>query len=241
MNHPVPRLLNLPRLAAIGAIMLLSGCLTIEEHYTFKKDGSGTMEYVMDLSEIGSMMDALGSSDQGEDGGKKAKQKKKDKAQDDSMLAGMEAQAKQLEQLQGIKKVKMKTEKDGYLGRLSFAFADVAALNRALNVLMPDSTRPDRQFFRWEGAVLVRTGSAYARNLGTEMTGDGSDSLDISQVLESMKYKFSFAFANDVQDVGAAYGVVVDRPKPKQLELATDWRVIMNDPKALDLRIVLDK
>lgn len=69
MNHPVPRLLNLPRLAAIGAIMLLSGCLTIEEHYTFKKDGSGTMEYVMDMSEIGSMMDALGSSDQGEGGG----------------------------------------------------------------------------------------------------------------------------------------------------------------------------
>lgn len=226
MNHPVPRLLNLPRLAAIGAILLLSGCLTIEEHYTFKKDGSGTMEYVLDMSEIGEMLDNMKGLTDGDEGGS---------------TSDLGEQAKQLKGLEGIKRVKFKEEKKGYVQRISFRFQDVAALNRALNVLMPDSTRPDRQFFRWEGATLVRSGSAYARSLGTEMAGDGSDSLDISQVLESMKYKFSFAFANDVQDVGAAYGVVVDRPKPKQLEMATDWRVIMNDPKALDLRIVLDK
>jgi len=31
----------------------LTGCITIEEQYSFKKNGSGTMTYVLDMREMG--------------------------------------------------------------------------------------------------------------------------------------------------------------------------------------------
>ncbi len=40
-------------------VLLMQGCLTIEENYTFKKDGSGTMEYVVDMSEMADLMKGL--------------------------------------------------------------------------------------------------------------------------------------------------------------------------------------
>ncbi|MFZ1658757.1 MAG: hypothetical protein WAT61_08065, partial [Flavobacteriales bacterium] len=59
--------------------------------------------------------------------------------------------------------------------------------------------------------------------------------------LQSMKYKYSFKFANTVGDAQVVEGMTQERPSKKKLELATDWSVISKDPKALDLRITLDK
>lgn len=231
------RLLRPSRGWALLAVMLLTtGCLTIEEHYTFRKNGSGTMEYVVDMSAMRGMLEAM----DGLGGAKKKDRLKGGDGGADNLFSSMAASASKLKALAGIKRVKRKTEKDGYVERLSFAFADLASLNRALNVLMPDSTGVQQDFFAWEGNTLVRANGHYAKKLGGDMSA-GSDSLEMGQILESMKYKFSFAFASDVQDVGTAYGVVVDRPKPRRLELATDWRVIMKDPAALDLRITLEK
>ena len=59
----------------IGAIFMLTGCITIEEHYSFKKNGSGTMKYIIDMKEMGEMLEAFadeleeneGSSSESED------------------------------------------------------------------------------------------------------------------------------------------------------------------------------
>lgn len=219
----------LRRLAAFLLIVLATGCITIEEHYTFKKNGSGTMEYVMDMSALAGLMDAF---DQGSG-------KSKEKKNDGPTGTGFDERAEQLKHVQGIKRVKQKNEEDGFIQRVSFAFQDLDALNRALNVLMPDSTGTQQTFFRWEGNTLVRTNNNYAKQLGGEM-GDGADSTELSGMLESMKYKYSFKFAKQVADVQLAEGVTKESPSPKKLELATDWSVIMKDPNALDLRITLD-
>ncbi len=42
--------------AVASMLVLLVGCITIEENYTFKKDGSGSMEYVVDLSSFAELM-----------------------------------------------------------------------------------------------------------------------------------------------------------------------------------------
>lgn len=225
--------LHRPRWAVLLAlVMLATGCITIEEHYTFHRNGGGTMEYVMDMSALGAMMDALD-----ENGGKA---KKKGKGEQEPMATGMEEHAKALRQLQGIKRVKLKNEKDGYVQRISFSFADLAALNRALNVLMPDSTSPPHEFFRWEGSTLVRTSNRYASALGKDMSG-GADSSNLAGMLQSMRYKFSFNFPRKVEEAAVAQGFTKASPGPKKLELATDWSVIMKDTAALDLRITLGK
>ncbi|MBX2984247.1 MAG: hypothetical protein KF843_16410 [Flavobacteriales bacterium] len=219
----------------LAVILFATGCITIEEHYTFKKNGSGTMEYVVDMSSM------LGLKDVFDKSGDRGKERKKDKGTNDGpMTTGFDERAKQLKGLEGIKRVKQKNKKDGFVQSLSFAFADVDALNRALNVLMPDSTGVQQTFFHWEGNTLVRTNNQYAKELGGDMAGD-PDSNDQSDILESMKYTYSFKFAEKVKEVKRAEGVTQESPSAKKLELATDWAVIMKDPEALDLRITLDK
>lgn len=207
--------------------VLATGCITIEEHYTFKKNGSGTMEYVVDMSAMGEAMSNWKSV------------KSDDKSEEDGM--GMEAKAEQLKGLEGIKRVKVKEEDDGYIQRVKFSFEDLDALNKALNILMPDSTGVQQTFFRWEGNTLVRTSNQNATELGENMAGEDSTANDYGEILKSMLYKFSFKFAKPVKEVKLAEGVMQESPSAKRLELATDWSVIMKDPKALDLRITVDK
>lgn len=240
-RNRLSELVKLPRLAMLAAILLLSGCLTIEEHYTFKKDGSGTMEYVMDTSSLQDLFDSLGSMGEDGDGTIAKKKQGKESSGDNGPMAGsMEGAVAELKELPGIRKVKLKTEKDGYVERISFAFANVEALNRALSVLMPDSTSAPQEFFRWEGNTLVRTNNRYAREIGKDVS-TGEDTTGVQEMLSGMKYKMSFVFANGIGGVQAAQGMGKEQPKAKELELSTDFARIMEDPGALDLRITLDK
>jgi len=218
-------------LGLLSLTLMLCGCLTIEENYTFKKNGSGTMEYVVDMS---AMQDMLSSLDQDK--------AKKDKEPDTNSptAMGMEERVTQLKAIDGIKKVKLKKEKDGYIQRMSFAFKDLASLNKALNVLMPDSTGVQQSFFHWEGNTLVRTNNQHAEEIAAD-AGTSSDTTDLSEVLQSMKYKYSFKFQQTVNSTELAKGMTKETPDTKSLQLNTDWSVIMKDPKALDLRITLDK
>ncbi len=221
------RLRTLVQPVLVAGLLLLTGCLTIEENYTFKKDGSGTLEYVIDMSDFAEIMKAMegASESMGEDEG----------------LGEMDLkeEALLLKGIPGISKVKTKTEQDGFVQRLSFKFKDLNALNQALSVLQKDSASTPHSFYAWDGSTLVRTGNGFASEVGSDLAvdEDSTDAVDPSSILKSMHYKFSFTFPTAVGEVAIAEGVVREDPSPKQLKLDTDWSVIMNDPKALDLRI----
>lgn len=235
---PLPRTLY-PFIMRTALTLLLlvvfTGCLTIEENYTFKKNGSGTMEYVVDLSEMGEMLKSFGDM-AGEDG------KKDDKG--DMGAMDMQGHADLLKQIPGIAKVKLDTKKE-WVQRLSFSFKDIEALNLALNVLMPDSTGVKHTFFAWEGNTLVRTSNRYAHEIGSSMAAssdadgeEGEDGgLDMAAMLGMMKYKYDFKFARPVQAATVAAGVQQEGKGGKQVRFITDFAVIANDPQALDLRI----
>lgn len=222
---------SLRLLAPLALLALITGCLTIEENYTFKKNGSGTMEYVVDLGALGELMKSM--KEMGD------KDAKKDGGMDELDLAD---EVDKLKSVPGIKKVKMKQEKDGFVQRISFSFKDIDALNGALNVLMPDSTGKKENFFRWEGNTLVRTNNRHAEELGGDMSDkEDNDSLDMTGMLRSMQYKYSFAFADEVTGTDVVEGMTKESPSAKKVALSTDWSVIMKDPRALDLRITLNK
>src|SRR5262245_55892463 len=84
----------------------LSGCLTIEENYTFKKDGSGTMEYVIDASELFKLMEGLPGKEKTGDSGK------------DGM--DLKEKLQGLKTIAGIGKVKLKEEQKGAIQRVRF-------------------------------------------------------------------------------------------------------------------------
>ena len=90
-------------------LLAFTGCITIEENYAFKKNGSGTMEYVVDMSELGDMMKAF------EELGKSAEKK------DDGMgTVDLKDEMAQLKTLTGIKGVKV-DDKKKFVQRLKFS------------------------------------------------------------------------------------------------------------------------
>ena len=56
-----------------------------------------------------------------------------------------------------------------------------------------------------------------------------------------MRYKFDLRFADELGDVQVADGVVKEADGTKRMKLSTDFSVIGNDPKALDMRVTLKK
>ncbi|MEZ4756539.1 MAG: hypothetical protein R2817_06920 [Flavobacteriales bacterium] len=217
-------------------LVAFTSCLTIEERYAFKKDGSGTMTYVVDMSEMGDMMDGLGKMTK-EAGG----------AEEPVMELDDEAEA--LRVLPGISKVKVGKGKE-WVRSVSFRFQDIDALNAALNVLMPDSSGGPHTFFTWEGNTLVRHNNRFASELGASMSGMGEDDddaadadggMDLGLLLGSMKYKYSFKFANAITGTTSEEGVQEERKGTREVFWNTDWSVIAKNEKALDLRIDLDR
>ena len=225
------------RLAALLLLVItLSGCITIEEHYTFKKNGSGSMEYVIDMSVMKELMDSMEGDfgEEGEDG--------KEGSGGEDLDMDLTENVDALKGISGISGVKV-DDKEDWVRKIKFKFKDLDALNKALNVLMPDSTGTPHTFFRWEGNTLVRTNNRHALELGEEMGADenAEDEADMKGLLESMKYRYSFAFRNDISDVAVANGVQRTDDGTRKVALATDWSVITEDPDALDLRISLDR
>jgi len=222
------------RTRLLGLFLLLiafTGCITIEENYTFKKDGSGTMEYVVDMSQIGEMMKAFENMGDGKDKSKK----------DGLGELDLKDEVAELKKVPGIKKVKV-NGKDKFVQKVSFRFADLNALNAALNVLMRDSTGVQHTFFTWEGNTLVRTSNGNARDIGMGMgKEDPSDSTDMTEFLSAMKYKYSFNFADPIASTGTAVGVEQENPDARTVKLNTDFSLISKDDKALDLRIELKR
>ena len=70
---------------------------------------------------------------------------------------------------------------------------------------------------------------------------DASDTTDMTEFLASMKYKYSFTFANDIVNTGAAATMTKESPDARSVKFDTDFSAIAQDDKALDLRIELKK
>jgi hypothetical protein len=228
--------LNLRALAVAAMLVALTGCLTIEENYSFRKDGSGSMEYVVDMSEVGELMKTL--SEMGQTEGVSA-------SSDELGSLDMEDEMAALKGLPGISRVKLDAKKK-WVQRLSFRFKDVDALNSALNVLMPDSSGLPHTFFRWEGTTLVRTNNRHAHELGAGMARDegpqeGEEGADMAAFLEAMKYRYSFKFARDINETVTSARMNKTAAGKREIKFDTDWSVIAEDREALDLRIDLNR
>ena len=220
-----------------SALMMLSGCITIEEHYNFKKNGSGTMSYVVDMKEMGEMLEAFSEEMEKEEGSSSS--------EEDDMGIGdipMSELADSLKTVDGISKVKY--EQDGeYYYKISYAFKNIEALNAAMNVLMSDKDQTtDHVFFKREGNKLYRVHNESAQELGDELADDEGGE-EAVEMLKSMKYEMSFNFKEKLKsvesnvegsDLNPDYKNAMSDDK-KSYELKTDFSVVNEKSNALDL------
>lgn len=206
-------------------VLLLSSCITIEEHYEFNKKGGGKMTYVFDMTEMGEAMDAF--TDELEESGT---------AEDDGAAMdelALDSIANVLKATKGLSKVSLK-EDSKWKQSIELYFADISALNRALGILWGGDDGPsDHVFFRKEGNKIIRTHDSSATDLGNNMASDEEDS-EVDEVLSTMKYKMSFKFKQEISKVSGGTGAELVQ-NGKELEFNTDFKQINDHPDALDL------
>ncbi len=216
-----------------AAACMLTGCIVVEENYTFKKNGSGSMVYVMDMHEMMEQMGSLMDMSGGEGGGENPFA---------GAAKGFKEQSEKLKTLTGVSKVKFEEDKKG-IYKIAFNFKNIKALNDALNKIMgSEDPTAYHTFFIQEGKVIKRIHSTQA-NLGdiTAMLGEEGDSEYAQTMYESMKYKLNFKFASDVEAVYTGIeseeGAIADG---KTLKMNTTFSEIMGKgPAALTLTAVL--
>ncbi|MEO1383161.1 MAG: hypothetical protein AAFV78_08025 [Bacteroidota bacterium] len=207
--------------------LLLSSCLTIEERYTCNKDGSGVMEYIVDMSELKDMLPdpEEGESPVGESDG----------PNEDSLA---------LESIQGIDQIQPLKDNENYRFGISFHFANLQALNEALNTILADELNEGEYhtFFTKEGGQITRHAgpkSQDMKSLFEEELGDEEESgVDMEALMQAIKYKQSFSFASPIQVAYAKHEVEIQSNK---LIVSADLKSIAGQTGKRNTTIVLKK
>jgi len=231
---------------AIFALMLFSGCLTIEEFYTFKKNGSGSMQYKVDMTQMMQAMGPLMSMGGGGENGQAP-------SMDDNTKPYKEMVEK-LKGVQGISGVKYKEEinmpKEGkevpaddikYIVTIDFKFKDISSLNKALNSMITKAEDPQHTFFTKEGNTITRTHQSSNDPAVTDLFGDAEGMEEQGMTMfESMKYKIHFTFPKEVATsyVGESGSEV--KVEGKKVDVEANFKDILEKgPSAMTTTVVL--
>lgn len=182
------KILNL--LSAFLSVFLLSGCITVFEKYKINSDGSGTMEYIIDMSEMYEMIASFSDSSQ------EIETVELDKSLKEALPG--------LEQIKGISNAELTGDMKHYVAGIKFDFTGMEALNKAIAVLYKgnESETTERVYVERKGKKFTRYGQTSEEFNKETLLGSGEISAETAKmVLESMKYKISVEFARPVKKV----------------------------------------
>ena len=171
----------------IAFLLILPGCITIFEKYTINRDGSGSMEYLIDMSELYEMMAAFSDS-----------------AEEAEPVDYMTDIVPEFNAIPGITNVALTGDPEKYLSGIRFDFKDVETLNKALSILFKSSESPGETGKYVE--IKRKTFTRYSLT-SEEFNKDafqGSEEIDeetMEKVLESMKYNIEVHFEKPVRKI----------------------------------------
>jgi hypothetical protein len=176
----------------LAFLILFTSCITIIEKYKINKNGSGTMEYIIDMSEMYEMMSAFSDSSSAAD----------NPEIDQSMKAVLPG----LMSMEGISDVELTGDITKYIAGIRFSFDNIKSLNKAMGLLLKeaDSSSEDMKYVDFRKKQFTRY-SLTADEFDKEKIL-GSHELDpetMKSVLESMKYKIIVSFEKPVKKVSA--------------------------------------
>lgn len=169
----------------------LTSCLTIYEKYTINRDGSGTFEYIIDLSELYSMMETFASEED------------MNQVKNSDFGESFRQVIPELKDVQGISKIEETGNPANYVYGIKFDFGDVIALNKAMALLLDDNSESEIEYVNIEKKKFVRyhkTSNEFSKEalLGEEGVTDESM---MKGVLEGMKYKIIVNLPRKVKSV----------------------------------------
>jgi hypothetical protein len=171
-------------------LFFLSGCITIIEKYTIHANGSGTMEYQIDMSKMYETMASFSDST----GAVEAPEI--DQSMRDA-IPGLEA-------IKGISNVEQTGDITRYVAGIKFDFTDAKALNQAMAVLFKgkESTTADAKYVDIKGKTFTRFAlTSEEFNKESLLGSEELDAETMKMVLESMQYKLFVNFDKPVKKV----------------------------------------
>lgn len=215
----------------------LSGCITIEESYSFNADGSGTMNYTIDFTEFAAIMEQLNES--GEMGDVQGENE--DPMND--LKSGFKEKLDLLDGIDGISNVKINQGTDKYVYALSYDFKDVDALNKALNKLINQEGAEEHVFFKSKGKTLVREsilGDFGKELIGSENDADAAGMEMAEMMLSELKYNLKFTFEKGLKSVRTDASGVLTEDK-KQYSLDMTFKDMIERPEAMNITFKRNK
>ncbi|MEL7531057.1 MAG: hypothetical protein AAFN10_07110 [Bacteroidota bacterium] len=201
-----------------------SSCLTITESYYFKKDGSGTMRFYVDFSEMETLLSY-------------ADREHEAQAMDD--LSFVEV-VKQLKQIDGIYEVTLLDEPEQYRWGVAYEFEHTVALNKALNILLINGQNQTfHPFIEYHGQLFKSNHMMNKFVMRDKLTEDERLAPLAEQVMKKMDYNIHYEFAQPIKVVYASQEVELVGSKPKKLDLSANFWELEDNKTILDATLVL--
>ncbi|MEM9933472.1 MAG: hypothetical protein AAF824_07660 [Bacteroidota bacterium] len=213
--------MNLRFLLLLILCCSLSSCLTIIESYTFRQDGSGSMEYTVDMSEMSSLLEMSGGFEENQD--------MMGKSTDDWITS--------LKNISGITKARADFEEDRYTLKISFDFSSPDALNMALADIL--QIKSAQKIFFWNGNIIRRKHQADSQMELLSQLQDDERSQMIMSMFKEMKYKCTYRFDKKVKVFYSSPSIGFEQRSKKEWGMETNLEELLENPAALNVGMVL--
>ncbi len=190
-----------------------TACFDIQENLFLKKDGSGTFSFVVDMSQMKSMMamfDDAGKAFSGKEDSQDKKNKSKKKSANDKLSSTFEITRRKLINTEGISNVKIIDDTTSYTFGIRFDFKNIAVLNEGMNKLFDDDTASDKKpitYFEFKDNQLTRLEALDSKSiLGkssslTDNANEGNSEnplFKIDQLFGTVSYSTNYEFENKI-------------------------------------------
>ena len=166
-----------------ACLLTTTSCVNFLEKFFIRADGSGSYAFIVDMSQMKSMIELTGEQMDSE---QLMRDLDLDQSQVDELLSKVE----------GISDAKLEFNESNYNVTLSFNFTDIDALNRGLSAYYRDSTKietlTDRIFFEKKGNSFNRLNlNVILDNFNESLkaqTGEDDTSIAMAKMMMSDSY-----------------------------------------------------
>jgi hypothetical protein len=176
----------------------LTSCFDLKEKIYIRKDGSGTFTFTVDMGQSKMLLD-MAKRMSGDD---------KLSSPTNNINNSFDKGKSDLEKIKGITNVKSITDENNYVFGVQFDFANIEALNKALEkTLKKDETKGGGSYveYRWRKGELERLEKTNMKEkILTEVKKEKqleASGFDPSSIFYDVKYSTIFSFENKVKDV----------------------------------------
>lgn len=212
---------------AAVTMMTLSGCFDIQEHIVLNSDGSGTFEFVVDMSEAKRITDMLsGMVPQEPTGdGQSDANAGEDALSSDDLVSDFEQMRGTFEALEGISAIEVQQDPEALVAGIAFSFDSIEGLNRAMGMIYDEEGEVgDEVYVTFDGSEYRRLDPIGFTGGLMEETGSEEDLAMLVQagILTRMAFTSSVSFPRPVGRIDPSVAKV-DSDDPQTVRLVYDF------------------